>query len=138
MIGLCVHHPNMNAPDSKTKLIIQFDGYCILCSRTIQFILKADRNSKFMFQTLQSTSVDNEIGESVVVNDGKRIYTHFDAVLKIGKELGGIYRLIEITRLLPKKWRNKLYEWIARHRYRWFGKRDACFLPTVEEKERFI
>lgn len=128
----------MKAPDPDAKMIIKFDGHCILCSRTIRFFLKADRNRKFLFQTLQSTSADNEAGESVIVDDGKRIYTHFDAVLKIGKELGGIYRIIEITCLLPKKWRHKLYEWIVRHRYRWFGKRNACFLPTVEEKERFI
>lgn len=71
-------------------MVIQFDGNCILCSRTIQIILKADRNRKFMFQTLQSASANDDPGESVTVDDGKRIYTHFDAILKIGKELGGI------------------------------------------------
>lgn len=128
----------MIAPDHNEKMVIQFDGNCILCSRTIQFILKADRNRKFLFQTIQSTSANNDAGESVVVIDGKRIYTHFDAVLKIGKELGGIYRLVAIARILPRKGRHELYEWIAKNRYRWFVKRETCFLPTDEERERFI
>lgn len=128
----------MKAPDPYTKKIIQFDGNCILCSRTIRFILKADRNRKFKFQTIQSASLNRDEVESVIVKDGKRIYAHFDALLKIGKELGGIYRIIEITRILPRKWRYRLYEWIARNRYRWFGKKETCFLPTVEERERFI
>lgn len=128
----------MSTPDPKTKMVIQFDGYCILCSRTIRFILKADRKRKFLFQTLQSTSADGSAGESVSVIDGNRIYTHFDAILKIGKELGGIYRFIEIARILPRKWCFNLYNWVARHRYQWFGKRSSCFLPTKEERERFI
>lgn len=118
-------------------MIILFDGQCILCSRTIQFILKADRKRKFMFQTLQSSTA-KDTGESVIVKDCKFIYTHFDAVLKIGNELGGIYRLIGIARILPRKWRYRLYEWVARNRYQWFGKRESCFLPTAEERERFI
>ena len=128
----------MSTPDPQAKMIIQFDGYCILCSRTIQFILKADKKRKFNFQTLQSGSANTDAGESVRVNDGKRIFTHFDAVLKIGKELGGIYRVIEIVHILPRKWRFSLYNWVAEHRYRWFGKRESCFIPSPEEKKRFI
>lgn len=122
----------------RTKMIIQFDGNCILCSRTIQFIMKADRHKKFLFQTLQSIQESSDDRESVIVNDGKRIYTHFDAILKIGKELGGIYRLTGIARILPQKWRYRLYEWIAENRYSWFGKRESCFLPAAEDRERFI
>lgn len=128
----------MKAPDPTTMMIVQFDGNCILCSKTIQFILKADRKKKFLFQTLQSASSDKDSGESVIVIDGKHTYTHFDAVLKIGKELGGIYRLVALAKLLPRNWRLRLYNWIARNRYRWFGKRESCFLPSKEEREKFI
>ncbi|HLN73471.1 MAG: thiol-disulfide oxidoreductase DCC family protein [Methylococcaceae bacterium] len=128
----------MKAPDPKTKIVIQFDGNCILCSRTIQYILKADRHKKFLFQTIQSVPADNAAEESVIVNEGKRIYTHFDAVLKICNELGGMYHLIEMTRILPRKWRYRLYRWVAMNRYRWFGKRESCFLPSAEERKRFI
>ena len=120
------------------KILIQFDGICILCNATIQLILKADRQKKFLFQTIQSTLGNDESGESVIVNDGNKQYTHFDAVMKIGKELGGIYRLVAIFRLLPKRWRHRIYLWIANNRYRWFGKRDTCYIPSAEEKDRFI
>jgi predicted DCC family thiol-disulfide oxidoreductase YuxK len=125
----------MNLPQG--KLLIQFDGICILCSRTIQFILKVDRRKKFFFQTLPGSS-DNGIAESVILNDGKRTYSHFDAILKIGKELGGVYRIIGILRIIPSKWRRSLYLWIARNRYRWFGVRKSCYVPSPEDKERFI
>lgn len=119
------------------KILVLFDGMCILCSGTIRFLLKADRKKKFLFQTLQSSTA-NESAESVMVDDGTRLYTHFDAVLKIGKELGGIYRLVGIVGILPRAWRLSLYQWIARNRYSWFGKRQSCFLPTAEERARFI
>jgi len=119
------------------KIIIQFDGMCILCSRTIQFIMKADRRKKFIFQTLQDSSI-KETFDTVVVSDGSRIYSHFDAFLKIGKELGGIYRMVVLLRIIPRRWRHSLYLWIARYRYRWFGVRKSCFVPSAEDKERFI
>ena len=119
------------------KILIQFDGNCILCSRTIQFILKADRQKKFLYQTLQNSSY-NEAPDSVVVYDGAVTYRHFDAILKIGKELGGIYRMIGVLRIIPSKWRRSLYLWIAKNRYRWFGMRKSCYFPSLEDKERFI
>lgn len=121
----------------KGKILVQFDGICILCSRTIRLIMKADRHRKFLFQALQNSST-NEIPESVIVFDGQATYSHFEAILKIGKELGGIYRLSGILRIIPKKWRRSLYVWIAQNRYRWFGVRTSCYLPSPEEKERFI
>ena len=118
------------------KLLVQFDGICILCSRTIQFILKADRKKKFLFQTLQSST--NPVSfDTVIVSDQYSSYQRFDAVLVIGKELGGIYRLA-IFRLIPRKWRNSLYLWVAKNRFKWFGKRQSCYFPSAEERQRFI
>lgn len=119
------------------KLLIQFDGMCILCSRTIWFIMKVDRRKKFLFQTLQNTT-DNEELETVTITDGTKSYSHFDAILKIGKELGGIYKLAVVLKIIPRKWRHLLYLWIARNRYRWFGVSKSCFIPSAEDKERFI
>lgn len=121
----------------KGKILVQFDGICILCSGTIRFIMKADRRGKFLFQALQSLS-ENQIPDSVIVDDGKATYDHFDALLKIGKELGGIYRLIGIFKMIPSPWRQSLYQWIARNRYKCFGVRKSCYIPSLEEKERFI
>jgi predicted DCC family thiol-disulfide oxidoreductase YuxK len=119
------------------KILVQFDGMCILCSRTIQFILKADRKKKFLFQTLQHTSGEQSF-DTVIVSDQHASYFDFDAVLKIGYELGGFYRIIGIFRLLPPTWRRKLYFLIAANRFKWFGKRQSCYRPTGEEQERFI
>jgi len=127
----------MTSPVSGEKILIQFDGICILCSKTVRFILKADRRKKFQFQALQNTS-DNQDLETIIVTEGKKKFTHFDAVLKIGKELGGIYRTVAVFCILPKNWRKSMYLWIARNRFSWFGKRESCYLPSEEEKDRFI
>jgi predicted DCC family thiol-disulfide oxidoreductase YuxK len=119
------------------KILIQFDGMCILCSRTVRFIIKRDRKKKFVFQTLQYSSKDQSF-DTVVVTDQQSTYQYFDTVLKIGYELGGVYKLIAISRVIPRSWRHSLYLWIAKNRFNWFGARDSCYLPTKEEKERFI
>jgi len=119
------------------KILVQFDGICILCNRIVRFILKADRRKKFLFQTLQN-SVVNEPGDSVIVFDGQTTYSHFDAVMKIAKELGGVYRMAAIFKLIPRKWRQSLYLWIAKNRYHWFGVRQSCYVPSKEERKRFI
>ena len=119
------------------KILIQFDGMCILCSRTIQFILKADRKKKFLFQTIQQSS-QSQTFDTVIVIDQQNSFRYFDAVLKIGKELGGIYKLIAIFRIFPKNWRHSFYLSIAKNRFKWFGMRETCYLPSREEKERFI
>ena len=119
------------------KILIQFDGICILCSRAVKLILKADRKKKFIFQALQHSD-ENQSFETIIVTDCQSTYEYFDAFLKIGKELGGIYKVVAIFKLLPRKWRHSLYLWVAKNRFRWFGKRKSCYLPSPEEKERFI
>jgi len=119
------------------KIIIQFDGICILCSSVVRFILKADRKRKLLFQTIPQTT-DKKSPESILIIDGDKIYKYSDAVLKIFSELGGIYRLFLLVRIIPKKWRDNIYKWIARNRYRWFGKRQTCFVPNNKDQERFI
>lgn len=119
------------------KILVQFDGICNLCSGAVRFILKADRKKKFVFQALQNSSEIQDF-ETIVVTDNQSTYEYFDAILKIGKELGGVYSSVAIFKLLPRSWRHSLYIWIARNRFRWFGKRNSCYLPSEEEKARFI
>jgi predicted DCC family thiol-disulfide oxidoreductase YuxK len=119
------------------KILVRFDGICILCSRAVWLILKADRKKKFVFQVLQNSSRMQDF-ETIVVTDNQSTFEYFDAILKIGKELGGIYSTVAIFKLLPGNWRHSLYIWIARNRFHWFGKRDSCYLPSAEEMERFI
>lgn len=119
------------------KIVVQFDGICILCSRAVRFILKADLKKKFVFQALQHSS-ENQDFETIVVSNSQSTYEYFDAILIIGKELGGIYKGVVFFRILPRSWRHSLYIWVARNRFHWFGKRNSCYLPSDEEKERFI
>jgi len=120
------------------KILVQFDGMCILCSRTIQFILKADKKNKFIFQSLQNAAFGENLNTVVVIDQSGEKYDYFDAVLKIGFELGGIYKSVAIFRLLPSQWRKSLYQWIAKNRFRWFGRRESCYIPTESEREKFI
>ena len=119
------------------KILVRFDGICILCSRAVRLILRADRKKKFVFQALQHSN-ENQNFETIVVIDNQSTSEYFDAILKIGKELGGIYSAVAIFNLLPRKWRHSLYIRVARNRFHWFGKRDSCYLPSEEEKARFI
>ena len=121
----------------KGKILVRFDGVCILCSEAIQVILKADKKKKFVFQALQH-AVENQSFETIIVSDSQSTYEYFDAILKIGKELGGIYKGVLIFRLLPRSWQHSMYNWVSRSRFQWFGKRNSCYLPSEEEKERFI
>lgn len=119
------------------KILVQFDGVCILCSGAVRFILKADKKKIFLFQALQNSGEDKDF-ETIIVTDNRSTYEYFDAILKIGNELGGVYRAVAIFKLLPQKWQYSLYVWVARNRFSWFGKRESCYLPSEEEKARFI
>lgn len=120
------------------KFLVQFDGMCILCSQTVRFLLNADRKNKFLFQALQNSVADQNSETIILTNHRGLQYTYFDSVLKIGIELGGIYKSIAIFRLLPKSWRKSIYQWVARNRFRWFGRRQSCYLPTEAERKKFI
>lgn len=124
-------------PIPERKVLIQFDGICVLCSRAVKFLLKVDRKKRFVFQSLQETS-DKADFETIRVIDNNQTFTHFDAILKIGRDLGGTFRVIAIFKILPKSWRKAMYQYIARNRFRWFGKNEACFLPTELDRDRFI
>ena len=126
---------NTLVPDG--KILIQFDGICILCSKVVRLLLKADRKKKFLFQALQDTEEKPDY-KTIRVIHGQETFVCFDAVLKIGKELGGIYRMVAIFRILPRNLRKSIYSGIARNRFRWFGKRESCYFPSEEEKPRFI
>lgn len=127
--------PLPNIPSG--KILVEFDGYCVLCNRTVRFILKADKKQRFIFRNLPD-SPNGNAAETLIVTDGDREYQYFDAVLKIGRELGGFYRAIAVFRIVPRKWRRQLYLWVARNRFRWFWHRASCYLPSDEEKGRFF
>ncbi len=127
----------MNQMDTNEKILIQFDGICVLCSRTVQLLMHADRKEKFVFQTLQDRYGSDSFDTIIVIQKDKTFH-YFDAVLKIGNELGGIYRIVNFFRIFPAQWRKAIYIWIAKNRFRWFGIRKTCYIPNDKEKTRFI
>ena len=131
---------------SHPNRIILFDGYCNLCSGTVQFVLKHDRKAKFRFASLQSeygkTMLQKHqlptqsFGTFVLVEDDK-IHFKSTAALRVVKSLSGMWPVLYIFIIVPRFIRDAVYGFVARNRYKWFGKRDSCWLPKPEWKERF-
>jgi predicted DCC family thiol-disulfide oxidoreductase YuxK len=134
---------------------ILFDGVCNLCNGFVQFVLARDPCRRFKFGSLQSEAaqkllarhVHSDIGvglESIplssviLLEDDGRIYRESAAVLRVLKGLSGLWPLMYAFVIIPAPIRDRVYRWIARNRYRWFGKRDQCMLPTPEVRDRFI
>jgi predicted DCC family thiol-disulfide oxidoreductase YuxK len=127
--------------------VILFDGVCNLCNRWVQFVIRRDPEGVFRFAPLQSAVGEQLLSESdsatdrldsvVLVEDGEW-YTKSDAVLRVARRLGGVYRLLWPFRFLPTRLRNRLYDFVASRRYRWFGKRDRCMMPTPDVESRFL
>ena len=116
------------------KPIVLFDGMCNLCNGAVDFILKRDRKKQFQYVALQSEEgkklvdkyhIPSEI-DSVILLKDKQVFTESDAAIEIGKMLPAPWKWAGIFRIIPLKIRNSVYRWIARHRYRWFGKRTSC------------
>ncbi|MEI5908964.1 thiol-disulfide oxidoreductase DCC family protein [Bacillus spongiae] len=127
----------------KERVVI-FDGVCLLCQGTVQFILKHDHKEKFHFASLESDAVaellseEKKIMDSVLLYEHGKVYNQSTAVLKILKELRGLWSLLYIFILVPKPLRNVVYRWVAKNRYHWFGKSETCMIPKPEWKNRFL
>ena len=127
--------------------LILFDGACNLCAGSVQFILRRDKHGLFKFAPIQS-----EVGRRVYAGVGldpgdlqtfvlatrAGVYLRSDAALETLRLLGGWWRLPALARLVPRMIRDWVYSFIARHRYRWFGRRASCLLPTDDNRARFL
>ncbi|HEU4743518.1 MAG TPA: thiol-disulfide oxidoreductase DCC family protein [Meiothermus sp.] len=131
------------------KTIVLFDGVCNLCHGTVQFILRHDPQARFQFASQQSEagqrllaahglSTAQALADSVVVLEGERVYLESDAALHILHQLGGVWGWAYLLRWIPKPWRDRIYRWVARHRYRIFGNRESCMVPTPALSSRFL
>jgi predicted DCC family thiol-disulfide oxidoreductase YuxK len=127
------------------KQIILFDGVCNLCNASVQTIIKLDKNKIFHFASLQSKagkeltkkySLENY--DSVCILKNERAYVKSNAAIQILISIGGFYKLIYVAYIMPRVVRDGLYDFIAENRYKWFGKKDSCMIPTQELKERFL
>ncbi|WP_166242030.1 thiol-disulfide oxidoreductase DCC family protein [Paenibacillus turpanensis] len=138
----------------KQNSIVLFDGVCNLCNGAVQFILKRDRNERFRFAAQQSEAgqklmkahgVDQEASEghgdtagSFVLIEGGRAYLRSAAALRIAKGLGFPWSLCYAGIVIPRPVRDAMYRYVAKNRYRWFGKQESCMMPTPQLKSRFV
>ena len=127
--------------------IILFDGVCNFCNRTINIILKYDKDAYFQFTPSQSNdamgimqqfSLEQQAITSVILIDNEKVYTKTDAVIQIANRLSGWPSLFRLLKFIPKSIRNFGYDLIAKNRYTLFGKRDQCMIPGASARNRFL
>lgn len=125
--------------------ILFFDGICIMCNNLIRFVLRHDKKRLFKFATLQGKTAEkllppdykNEL-KTIVLLDDKGFHTESDAILRLLLGLGGIFSLVNIVKIIPKIIRDKVYRFIAKNRYSWFGTTESCALLNQEERRRIL
>lgn len=133
---------------TSAKKIILFDGICNLCNGAIQFIIKRDTKDTFRYAPIQSNigqkllterNIDSsKIDSIILIEPSVAYYIKSDAALRIGRSFGGGYALLSIFSWIPRVLRDGVYDLIARNRYRWFGKKATCMIPTPELQSKFL
>ncbi|MDE5413452.1 thiol-disulfide oxidoreductase DCC family protein [Alkalihalobacterium chitinilyticum] len=126
--------------------IVLFDGVCNFCHHSVQFILKRDKRGYFKFASLQSDIGKRLLDQyhlphdmsTFVLIDNDKPFIKSSAALRVCKYLDGFWRFMVIFRFIPTPIRNIVYNFIAQNRYRWFGQRESCMLPTPEQRKRFL
>lgn len=132
----------------KNKKIVLFDGVCNLCNTAVQFIIKHDKKDRFRFVALQSDlgqeitkhiGIDIQKTDSIVLYEpGIAYYIKSEAALEIAKYLSGGMAILSVFKILPTSLTNNVYDYIAKNRYKWYGKKDNCMIPTPELKSKFL
>jgi predicted DCC family thiol-disulfide oxidoreductase YuxK len=132
----------------KNKKIILFDGICNLCNDSVLKVIKYDKKDHFVFAALQSKSgqdiinylkIDVSKTDSIILYEPDVAYDiKSTAALKIMKDFGGFWVLTQVFEILPTPIRDYFYDYIAKNRYKWFGKKESCMIPTPELKAKFL
>lgn len=129
------------------RFILLFDGVCNLCNGIVNFVMDHDPDGKFIFASLQSPEARELLARfnlpskdfnSVVLVKNDQVFIKSNAALEVAKHLKGIWPVFTIFKILPRFVRDKVYDILAKNRYRIFGRRDQCRIPTPEEKNRFL
>lgn len=127
--------------------IIFFDGVCNLCNGLVRFIIRIDRKKLIRFSHLQSEAalkilseygIDGNKADSVIYITGNKPYFKSEAILRLFHDTGGIWRAAGIFRIIPRFISDALYDFIARNRYRVFGRKESCMVPSAEIRSRFL
>jgi len=136
----------MKIMKSKYKIIL-FDGVCNLCNTSVTYVIMRDKKDIFRFAALQEEpgksllaqhNINMSQTDSIILVDGAKAYTKSTAALKIARHLGGLYPLLYGFMLVPKFIRNWVYDYVAKNRYKWYGKKDSCMIPTPELRRKFL
>lgn len=127
--------------------IVLFDGVCNLCNAAVQFIIRHDKKNQLMFASLQSERGQrliaqynlplNELNSFIFIENNKA-YTRSTGALRVVKKLNGILPWLYCFIIIPRIFRDSIYDLVGRNRYKWFGKKDECMIPTPELKARFL
>ena len=127
--------------------IIFYDGFCVMCSRFIRFIVLLDKRKKFKFSAISSDFASRvlpkkldkkQVGKFIVYLSNDKVYKKSNAVIQILIDFGGFYHVFKLLKIFPSKIRDILYDIFANNRYKWFGKSDVCHIPPKEIRDQFI
>jgi len=136
----------MNLSEQQHPVIL-FDGVCNLCSSAVAFIIKRDQSARYKFATLQSETTKKLISkfnlspdklDSIILIENDKYFIKSTAVIRICRDLGALWPLVYILILIPKSLRDYVYDFVAKNRFRWFGKKDQCMIPDEELESRFL
>ena len=130
-----------------THSIILFDGVCNLCNGAVNFVIKRDPGNVFKFTPLQEKqgvlllkkhAIDAQELDSIVLVENKKVYTKSSAALRIARKLSNLWPLFFVLLIIPSFIRDGVYDFIAKNRYKWFGKKEQCIIPTPGLREKFL
>jgi predicted DCC family thiol-disulfide oxidoreductase YuxK len=132
---------------ARHERVILFDGVCNWCNASVNFAMDRDPHGRFKFGTLQSEQgqrvlrdlhLSTEDLSTFLLLERGQVYTKSTAALRIARHLSGLWPLLALFLLVPRPLRDAVYDFIARRRYKWMGKADACRIPTADERGRFV
>lgn len=127
--------------------LIMFDGMCNFCNYWVNFIIDHDKQKYFKFNSLQSNIAQNFLKrknldlpkmDTIVLMMNEKVYFKSSAALQIAKKLNRFWKVVYILVIIPEPLRDLIYNFIARNRYKWFGRRESCRIPTEDESDRFL
>lgn len=137
----------LQAPAASGHPVLLFDGVCNLCNASVRFLVERDPAARLRFAALQSPvgqallerfGLEREDFDTMVLVEGDRCATRSDAALRVVRYLSGAWPLLRVLRVVPRPLRDAVYGFVVRNRYRWFGRRDDCMVPTPELRARFL